>query len=60
MKSTNDFVQLLVDCTTMPVVIQAKKLDPSIVHEILKFARTWCFNVHVNRMKLIGRWKSNY
>ena len=58
-KSTNDFVQLLVDCTTMPIIIQAKKMDANIVNEILKFARTWCFNVHINRMKLLGRWKAN-
>ena len=58
-KSITHFVQLLVDCTTMPLVLEAKKIEPNILNEILKFARTWCFNVHINRMKLLGRWKSN-
>ena len=55
-KSITHFVHLLVDWTTMPLVLDAKKFEPNILNEILKFARTWCFNVHINRMKLLGRW----
>ena len=56
--SISKFVQILLDCSVMAEVIQAKKLEANIICEIFKFTRTWCFNIHVNRMKLLGRWTS--
>ena len=57
-KSVNDFTQLLVDCTTIPTIIDAYQTNGiSVLFDILKFARSWCFNVHVTRMKLLGRWR---
>ena len=51
------FVQLLLDCSVLPVVIVTRQEgDKNIQNEIFKFSRTWCFNVHMQRMKMLGRW----
>ena len=58
-KSVTDFTQLLLDCTVLPIIIEASqsKNGKSIQYEVLKFTRTWCFNMHAKRMKLLGRWR---
>ena len=56
-KSISDFVQLLLDCSVVPEVIEANQnSDSSVMAGIFKFSRTWCFNVHMKRMKMLGRW----
>ena len=56
-KSVSNFVQLLLDCSVLPEVIEANQnSDSSVMGEIFKFSRTWCFNVHMKRMKMLGRW----
>ena len=55
-KSVNDFVQLLLDCSVIPEVIRATQNGQNVMQEIFKFSRTWCFNIHAKRMKLLGRW----
>ena len=57
--SITKFVQLLLDCSTMTDVLQANKLENNVINQIFKFTRTWCFNMHINRMKLLGRWSPN-
>ena len=59
-KSNEDFVQLLLDCSVIPEVITASQTDTSILSEIFKFSRTWCFNMHMKRLKLLGRWKNSF
>ena len=54
--SITKFVQLLLDCSTMTDVLQVEKLENNVISQIFKFTRTWCFNMHVNRMKILGRW----
>ena len=56
-KSTPSFVQLLLDCSVLPEVITANQNGQSLMQEIFKFGRTWCYNVHSTRMKLLGKWK---
>ena len=60
-ESVVSFVQLLLDPSILPEVIKENQNDKSsqILSEIFKFSRTWCYNVHVKRMKLLGRWKNN-
>ena len=58
-KSVEDFVQLLLDCSVKSEVIKACQTNENFVlHELFKFARTWCFNVHMKRMKILGKWTS--
>ena len=58
--SVSNFVHILLDCSSAPNVIMAyQQYGYNILHEIFKFTRTWCYNIHVTRMKMIGRWKSN-
>ena len=61
-KSVHDFVQLLLDPSTMPQLIlnKQKSGENTTLFEVLKFSRTWCFNIHVNRMKILGRWIKSY
>ena len=55
------FVQLLLDPSSLPDVIRENQNDKTnqILSEIFKFSRTWCYNIHVRRMKHLGRWKNN-
>ena len=61
-KSVVHFVQLLLDPSTLPEVIKETQNDKNnqILSEIFKFSRTWCYNIHVKRMKLLGRWINNF
>ena len=59
--SVPDFVQLLLDCSVMPQVISACQTDENyVLKELFKFSRTWCYNVHANRMKILGQWRNKY
>ena len=59
--SVPDFVQLLLDCSVMPQVFSACQSDGNhLLNELFKFTRTWCYNVHSNRMKIIGQWRNKY
>ena len=56
-KSVPEFTQLLLDCSVVPEVIEAgQNSDTDIISDIFKFTRTWCFNVHMQRMKMLGRY----
>ena len=58
--SVFEFVQVLLDCSSVPTVIKARhEFGNNILNEIFRFSRTWCYNIHITRMKMIGRWKSN-
>ena len=59
-KSTNEFTQLLLDCSVIPEVIAASQSDENILPEIFKFTWTWCFSMHMRRLKLLGQWKMSY
>ena len=59
-KSTHDFIQILLDCSVVSEVIELyQNSDKKILEDIFKFSRTWCYNVHKKRMKMLGRWTIN-
>ena len=44
-------LQLLLDCTTMPEVIHATQVyGDQVQNRLLYFGRTWCYNIHRERM----------
>ena len=50
-----DSMQLLLDCTVMPSVIRCTQLFGHLLRDrLLYFGRTWCYNIHRERMNLMG------
>ena len=48
-------MQLLLDCTTMPTVIQITQLLGTHTRDrLLYIGRTWCYNIHRERMNQMG------
>ena len=56
--STNpQFCQFLLDCSVLPPVILAAQLHGSeVLHHLFHITRTWCYTLHKERMKMLGRW----
>ena len=51
------FCQFLLDCSVLPDVILAKQMHGMSVHQhLFHISRTWIYNLHRKRMKLLGRW----
>ena len=51
------FCQFLLDCSCMPVIItftQEHGIDA--LHHLLYICRTWCYCLHRDRARLLGRW----
>ena len=56
-----DFSNFLIDCSTFPEVISLSQLHGQEVHDILfRVTRMWCFSLHKDRLKILGRWSSSY
>ena len=53
----DNFVQFILDCSTIPAVIRASQLDRNVLKLLFKICRTWCYSLHRTRLKLLGRWK---
>ena len=52
-----NFVQFLLDCTVLPKVISAVQLHGEcILNPLLRVTRSWCYSLHRERLKLLGRW----
>ena len=50
-------LQFIVDCSTLPSVILAVQNHGNyILEELFYLTRTWCFSVHRERMRRLGRW----
>ena len=48
-------MQLLLDCTAMPETIQAVQVFGSAIRDrLLYIGRTWCYNIHRERMNQLG------
>ena len=48
-------IQLLLDCTSIPEVIQTKdNYGPMIMDRLLYLGRTWCYSIHRDRMTQLG------
>ena len=51
-KNITDIVQLVLDCSVVPVVISAQDRMENTLSQIFKFTRSWCFTLHQSRMKI--------
>ena len=50
-------LQFLLDCSTIPSVIKAAQIHGfEVYNELFYLTRTWCFSIHRQRMKGLGRW----
>ena len=54
---TEYLLQFILDCSVLPNIIAAAQEHGSkIYHELFYMTRTWCFAIHRQRMKGLGRW----
>jgi hypothetical protein len=57
LNSTQTAVQFLLDCSVLPNVISLRQSDgPTVLSLLFKFTRSWCYNIHKNKLKLQGWW----
>ena len=53
------FCQFLLDCSVLPEVINSVQLHgQSILHHLFCISRMWCFALHRDRLKILGRWST--
>ena len=57
-KSSNQkLMQLLLDCSVIPEVIASSQSHgEQVLSDLFYFSRMWCFSVHQERMKRLGKW----
>ena len=54
-----DFCQFLLDCSTIPEVIQLFQQHGPIIHtHLFNITRIWCYSLHRDRLKILGRWRN--
>ena len=57
-QSIKTATQMLLDCTALPTVISARQTEgPSVIQQLFRFSRSWCYTIHKTRLKLLGRWR---
>ena len=50
-------LQFILDCSALPSVISATQQHGHVIlHELFHLTRTWCFVMHRQRMRMLGRW----
>ena len=55
--SNKQLMQLLLDCSVLPEIIKAAQTHGDRVYsDIFFFGRSWCFSIHRERMKRLGKW----
>ena len=59
-KPSSELVQFLLDCSVIPSIIEVSQDSEMILSELFQFTRTWCFNMHMSRLKLLGLWKKSF
>ena len=53
------YTQFLIDCSTIPEVIcLAQQLGEYVYDHFFKISRTWCYSLHRERLRLLGRWST--
>ena len=53
--------QFFLDCSTIPEVISAAQLlGPWVLERLFKISRTWCYSLHRERLKILGRWNPHW
>ena len=57
-RNTNKhLMQLLLDCSVLPEVIRAVQVHgEKVFSDIFFLSRIWCFSIHRERMKRLGKW----
>ena len=54
---TKYLLQFILDCSVLPPVILATQTHGTgILKELFYLTRSWCFSIHRQRMKMLGRW----
>ena len=49
--------QFLLDCSTLPCVVEAVNLSGTdLLFPLFHLTRTWCFTIHRTRMNMLGLW----
>ena len=58
LNSNQDYLlQFILDCSVLPSVISATQQHGYVVLEkLFHLTRTWCFVMHRQRMRMLGRW----
>ena len=55
--SMKNTTQMMLDCSTIPSVIVAKQREgSSLIEQLFRISRSWCYAMHKARLKLLGRW----
>ena len=53
------FIQFLLDCSCIPqVILLTQQHGKPALYQLFKITRTWCYSIHRERLKLLGRWSS--
>ena len=51
------FLQFLLDCSVLPFIIKAVQIHgETVLDQVFYLTRTWCFVIHRERMKFLGKW----
>ena len=54
------YCQFLIDCSSIPEVITlSQKYGQTSLNQLFKVTRTWCYSLHRERLKALGRWCKN-
>ena len=50
-------IQFLLDCSTLPEIVKARQAEgPWVMETLFYMTRTFCFSLHVARLRLLGKW----
>ena len=53
------FCQFILDCSVLPEVVVAVQNYGTIIHtHLFNISRIWCYTLHRERLKLLGRWRN--
>ena len=51
------FLQFMMDCSVIPQVITlVQTYGQDVLHHLFKVSRTWCYSLHRERLRILGRW----
>ena len=54
------FHQFILDCSSLPDVISLhQEHGQQVLNHLFKVTRTWCYTLHKERLKILGRWSPN-
>ena len=54
---TDYLLQFILDCSVLPSVISATQCyGVAILEKLFYLTRSWCWSIHKQRMKMLGRW----